>query len=113
MQATVVPQCQHGMPYATRNLGPVAAIEALAHQGAYHFIRLAALASGTAQPRIETAALDTERPAYQFHWLGHSVLRHKVESHIDSLVWSVATFFNMSHSILSSATSLRSYLISA
>jgi hypothetical protein len=46
MQASGVSQCQHVMPYATGTIGPVAANEALAHQGAHHFIGLAALASG-------------------------------------------------------------------
>lgn len=66
-------------------IGAVASSEALSRQCDHDFVALAALAFGAAQPGIEAAARDTERPAYQSHRPSHSVLRHEVKSRIDSL----------------------------
>ena len=69
----------------TRPVGPVATQETLTHQRTQDFICLAALAPRPYQPRIKATARDTERLANQSHRPAHSVLRHEVELHIDSL----------------------------
>lgn len=86
-------QDPHVVPDTTRSRGPVAADEALPHQGAQHLIGLAAQASGLTQLGIDAAARDTERHAYQSQRRDDSLLIYKVESHIDSLVKQSAASF--------------------
>jgi hypothetical protein len=85
VQATALTQRQHVMPDAASDVGTVTTHEAVMNLTADDFVVKAALASGSAHPRIEATTRDAECLAYQQHWPGPSVLRYEAEFHIDSL----------------------------